>query len=146
VSDSALDIERRRGPDRRRRPTPILSRYTIVGRRRAFRREEEGGNAYVDRYSPRMAAALVAIMVLCVLDALFTLLYLQRGGTELNPLMAAAIEMGVVPFLAIKNGLTIVGVLFLCLHKNFRHVKPVIAGVLVLYTLLMAYHLYLTTV
>ncbi|MEN8150429.1 MAG: DUF5658 family protein, partial [Planctomycetota bacterium] len=60
--------------------------------------------------------------------------------------MAAAIETGVVPFLLIKNGLTILGVLFLCLHKNFRHVKPVIVGVLVLYLLLMLYHAYLTTV
>jgi len=144
VSDSAVDLERRRGPDRRRRPTPIFSRYTIFGRRQAFRRQEEGGNAYVDRYSPRMMAALVTIMVLCVLDALFTLLYLQRGGSELNPIMAAAIRMGVGPFLAIKNGLTILGVLFLCLHKNFRHVKPVIAGVLGLYLLLLLYHLYLT--
>lgn len=145
MSDSTLEANRRGGPDRRQRPTPILSRYTFFGRRGAFRRDVEGGNAYVDRYSTWMMAALVAIMVLCVLDALFTLLYLQRGGTELNPIMAAAIGMGVIPFLAIKNGLTILGVLFLCLHKNFRHVKPVIVGVLVLYLLLLMYHLYLTT-
>ena len=60
--------------------------------------------------------------------------------------MAAAIDAGVVPFLLIKNGLTILGVLFLCLHKNFRLVKPLIGGILVLYLLLLGYHLYLTTV
>jgi hypothetical protein len=124
----------------------MLSRYTLFGRRHRFRRSEEGGNAYVDRYSPAMAVSLVAIIVLCVLDALFTLLYIQRGGSELNPIMAAAIEVGVVPFLAIKNGLTILGVLFLCVHKNFRLVKPLIVGILVLYSLLLLYHLYLTTV
>ena len=146
MSDSMLQAERRGGPDRRNGPTPILSRYTVFGRRGMFRRQVEGRNAYVDRYSGWMMAALVAIMVLCVLDALFTLLYLQRGGSEMNPIMAAAIGMGVVPFLAIKNGLTILGVLFLCLHKNFRHVTPVIGGVLGLYLLLLMYHLYLTTI
>ncbi|MEN8149480.1 MAG: DUF5658 family protein, partial [Planctomycetota bacterium] len=95
MSDQALQAERRRGPDRRRRPTRIFSRYTFHGRRGDFRRRAEGANAYVDRYSPWMMAALVAIMVLCVLDALFTLLYLQRGGSEVNPIMAAAIETGV---------------------------------------------------
>jgi hypothetical protein len=124
----------------------MFSRYTLLGRRQAFRRSSEGGNAYVDRYSPLMMAGLVSIVVLCVLDALFTLLYLQRGGSELNPIMAAAIEVGVVPFLMIKNGLTILGVLFLCLHKNFRFVRPLISGILILYVLLLLYHLYLTTV
>ena len=37
-------------------------------------------------------------------------------------------------------------VLFLCVHKNFRLVKPLIVGILVLYSLLLLYHLYLTTV
>jgi len=146
LSESTLQDERRRGPDRRQRPTPVFSRFTLHGRRHAFRRDTEGGNAYVDRYSPAMVVALVAIVALCVLDALFTLLYLQRGGSELNPIMAAAIEVGIVPFLLIKNGLTILGVLFLCLHKNFRLVKPLILGILLLYVLLLGYHLYLTTV
>jgi len=146
LSQSTLPSERRREADRRVRPTRMFSRYTLIGRRGRFRRGEERGNAYVDRYSPKMMAALVTIVVLCVLDALFTLLYLQRGGSELNPIMAAAIEVGVVPFLLIKNGLTILGVLFLCLHKNFRLVKPLIGGILVLYLLLLFYHLYLTRV
>ena len=146
MSGTALSQERRQGPDRRRRPTPLFSRYTLFGRRRDFRRDGEAANAYVDRYSPAMMAALVLIVGLCVLDALFTLLYIQRGGSELNPVMAAAIEVGVVPFLAVKNGLTILGILFLCVHKNFRFVRPLIAGVLLLYVALLAYHLYLTTI
>jgi hypothetical protein len=91
-------------------------------------------------------AALVAIAGLCLLDALFTLLYLQRGGGELNPIMNAAIQLGVVPFLAIKCGLTFTGIVFLCLHKNFRFVKVIIGAVLLLYTLLLAYHCYLAAV
>jgi hypothetical protein len=143
LSESAISRERRDAPDRRRNPTRAISRYTFFGRRQAFRREGESRNAYVDRYSPAMMIALVMILGLCILDALFTLLYIQRGGTELNPVMALALESGVMTFLTIKIGLTIAGILFLCLHKNFRLVRPLIGGVLVLYTLLLGYHLYL---
>ena len=60
--------------------------------------------------------------------------------------MARAIEYGVIPFLAIKCGLTGLGVLFLCIHKNFRWVKVLISSVLLIYIVLLGYHIYLTTV
>ncbi|MCU0724235.1 MAG: DUF5658 family protein [Planctomycetes bacterium] len=143
-----LEVDERRlpGGDRRRRPTPMLSRYTLWGRRRNMRRASEMANSYVDRYGFRVAAVLAGILILCVLDAVFTLLYLQKGGGELNPLMRRAIEAGTGPFIAIKCGLTIAGILFLALHKNFRFVKGLIAGVLGFYLLLLGYHLYLASV
>jgi hypothetical protein len=146
VSELAVESQRDRGADRRRRPTPIVSRYILVGRRRGFRRDGEGLNAYVDRHGWRIAATLVGILVLCVLDALFTLLCIQKGGGELNPLMRRAIEAGVGPFIAIKCGLTIAGIIFLALHKNFRFVRGVIGGVFFFYALLLGYHLYLASI
>lgn len=143
MSDSSLRSGQRQGVDRRRKPTPLFSRYSISGRRREFRREGESSNTYVDRYSPRLMAVLTLIAGLCLMDALFTLLYIQRGGGELNPIMDAAIRLGVVPFVAIKCGLTFAGLLFLCLHKNFRFVKVIIASVLILYTALLCYHFYI---
>lgn len=136
---------RREGGDRRRRATSPFSRYIWAGRRQGARRDGEEANTYVDRYSGRVMAILVLIAGLCVLDALFTLLYLQRGGAELNPLMDAAIRTGVVPFIAIKCGLTFVGITFLCLHKNFRFVRLLILVVLNMYVLLMAYHYYVVS-
>jgi hypothetical protein len=144
LSETAIPSADRRRIDRRQRPTPILSRYTLIGRRRGFRRAQEGQNAYVDRYSHRLVLVAVTIIGLCILDALFTLLYIQRGGTELNPVMDWAIRAGVTPFMAIKCGLTTLGVLFLCLHKNFRLVKLLIGGVLGIYLALLGYHIYLT--
>ena len=70
----------------------------------------------------------------------------KKEPAELNITTFLNLMVVLVPFLLIKNGLTIVGVLFLCLHKNFRLVKPLITGVLILYVLLLFYHLYLTTV
>ena len=54
-------IKRRARPDRRRHPTPIFSRYSVVGKRQGSRRGGEAPGTYVDRYSPRMMALLIAI-------------------------------------------------------------------------------------
>ena len=139
---SAAESERRR-VDRRRRPTPLLSRYSVLGGRRAGERRGDSCGHYVDRYEPWLVAAMVAIGALCALDAVFTLLYLQNGGSEANPIMARVIEWGPRPFLIVKCLVTNLGLLVLCMHKNFRYVKPVICGLLGVYALLFAYHLWL---
>ncbi len=137
----------RRGRDRRSRPTPLLSRYALLGGRRAGERRDIGSaNIYVDRYEPALAAVLVAIGLLCVLDAFFTLLYIQKGGEELNPVMAAVIEWGPTPFVAFKCAVTDLGLVVLCVHKNFKFVKPVIGVLLGIYLALFAYHLYLVAI
>lgn len=143
-----FQVERRkgRGPDRRVRPTPMLSRYTLFGGRRAGdRRGGESTNIYVDRYGAGLVAVMVAIAVLCALDAVLTLLYLQKGGTEANPVMAEVIEWGPRIFIVVKCGITNLGLLVLCLHKNFRYVRGVITAILGVYTALLVYHMYLTT-
>lgn len=142
---SAPSASDRRGPDRRRQATPMLSTFTFFGGRRARdRREPDAVNQYVDRYPGTLAAALVAIGLLCALDAVFTLLYLQKGGAEANPLMAALIDgAGPVQFLVLKCAVTNLGLIVLCLHKNFRFVKPVIMSLLGIYSALFAYHIYL---
>ena len=133
-----------RGADRRTRPTPMFSRFSLFGGRRSGDRRGVAGSAsYVDVYEPWLAGCLVAIGMLCALDAIFTLLYLQRGGSEANPLMESLIGCGPQTFVLVKCGITNIGLLVLCLHKNFRHVKIVIGSLLALYAALFAYHLYL---
>lgn len=141
-----MDVEthERRGEDRRQRPTPMLSRYAILGgRRQGDRRLPGSPNQYVDRYETWLVAALVAISALCALDAVMTLLYIQKGGSEANPVMAAVIEWGPRPFLILKCVVTNLGLVILCLHKNFRYVKAVINTLLAIYSLLLVYHLWL---
>ncbi len=134
----------RRATDRRRRATPILSRYTFFGGRRAGERRGGGEGQYVDRYSPRLAAALVAIAVLCAVDAVFTLLYIAKDGKEANPVMRALID-ATQPrsFLVVKCLVTNLGLAVLCLHKNFRFVRPMIGMLLFIYSALFMYHIYL---
>ena len=135
----------RRYTDRRRRSTPMFSRYTLFGgRRRGDRRTTGDSEQYVDRYPVGLAVALVVIGALCALDAVFTLLHLQRGGGEANPIMDALIQgAGARPFIVLKCIITNVGLVVLCLHKNFRYVKPVIASLLAIYGGLFLYHIYL---
>lgn len=143
ASQMEADAERR-GNDRRGQPTPMLSRYSLLGGRRAGdRRSVAGADGYVDRYEPWLAASLVAIAALCAFDAVFTLLYIQKGGTEANPIMAVVIEWGPRPFLILKCVVTNLGLVVLCLHKNFKYVKQVIGALLGVYGALLVYHLWL---
>ncbi len=139
----ALAGERRVLFDRRRRPTPVLSSYVLFGRRSAGRREGEDENIYVDRYATWLLAAVVLILGLNVLDAYFTLLHLNRGGEELNPLVERLIDLGPIPFVATKTVITALCLSFLVVHQTFVLVRRVIGFVLAFYGLLLLYHLYL---
>ncbi len=135
-------VPRFRGPDRRRRPTPILSRYSLWGgRRRSGRREGEIANRFVDLYSFRTWVALSVFLVLNLLDSHFTLIYLQRGGEEGNPVAIALLGSGMGAFVLAKAvGIGIAALLF-CLLKNYRNGRIGVAISLLLYQLLLVYHL-----
>jgi len=139
----ASDFERRDHSDRRRRPTPMLSRYTFFGRRRGARRRAEEASIYVDRPGGHAVLMLFLVLLLSFIDAIFTLRHLAMGGQEANPLMERALRMGPVTFFAVKTVLTFAGMLLLVFHKNFRGVKGAMSGVVALYAALTAYHLWL---
>ncbi len=132
----------RRGPDRRNRPTPRLSRYTFFGgRRRNFRREDEGTDAFVDRYPNSMLLLLAWIAVMNLADSFFTLVHLQAGGIELNPFAAMLLETGRVGFVLWKAVLIGCAVLVLCMHKNFVLARMGLGLAAAAYTALVLYHL-----
>ncbi|MBC8329541.1 MAG: hypothetical protein ISR76_05505 [Planctomycetes bacterium] len=131
-----------RGPDRRHRPTPILSRYSFLGgRRRIGRRDGEVADRFVDRYSLRTWIALSLFMGLNLMDSHFTLIYLQRGGEEGNPVAIALLQSGMGTFILVKAlGIGVAATLF-CLLKNFRNGRIGVFIALGLYQLLLFYHL-----
>ena len=75
--------DRRQG-DRRTRPTPLFSRYWLFGRRRGGRRTDEADNIYIDRYSAAEWFLVIGVLVLSVLDMVFTLVHLDDGGHRLT--------------------------------------------------------------
>jgi hypothetical protein len=142
--------ERRVFKDRRRKPTPLLSRYTLWGRRKTLRRKEDqerGG--YVDRYDSSLLFFLVLIVGLNVLDSLFTMIILECGGQEINPLVRAAIEVYGDQFWVWKFTIVSVNIILLCLHSRFRYVDKILLWITILYlgiisyqVLLMKFHIF----
>lgn len=111
--------DRRSGIDRRQRKHPTLRALLWGGRREEIRRVEDRRRVfYVDRYRQSLFGAIVVILFLSVMDAILTMLLLQKGAVEINPIMAFYIDVGPYTFLMVKYGLTSVGVLLLLHFRN----------------------------
>ena len=133
----------RAGADRRRRPTPMISRYWLHGRRRGGRRDCERRGIYVDRYTRLESVLVLWIAAAAVADLVLTLLHLSEGGEEANPLMAWFLEVGGVPaFTAAKLTVTAGAALFLLWHIRFRGTHLALWVIAAVYGALMGYHLY----
>lgn len=135
--------DRRLLPDRRAVPTTLASVLRPGGRRRALRRSGEERRRYVDAVAPATACLAVAIVVLSSLDALLTLLHIERGGWEVNPVMRYCLELGLPVFLGVKTFGTGLAVIFLALHQTFPLSWLALRGAALVYVLLLGYHLYL---
>ena len=139
-----MDTPFYRGPDRRQRPTPRFSRFTLFGgRRRRARRAGENDGTFVDQYSGRLLAIMLWIAVMNAGDSFFTLLHLQAGGIELNPFAAMLLGTGRTGFVVSKSLLISIPLVVLCLHKNFRLARLGLWVAAGCYSLLFGYHLYL---
>jgi hypothetical protein len=137
------EVDRRTNADRRGQPTGWLSHPFGFRRRKAGRRAGERDNIYVDVYSRSDVMILLGIFLLNIGDALFTLLWLQRGGGEGNPIMQAMLDIGVGAFLFQKCIVVGVWLLILTAHRNYRTARLGLWSTLSVYTLLIVYHLLL---
>ena len=132
---------RRTQRDRRRRPTPPLSRYLFVGGRRIGRRRTDDPSAYyVDRLGAKVWLVLLLIFLFQVLDANLTLHHLQRGGVELNPLMDHLISIGEGTFFVVKLVIAAIGLLFLGIHKNYPMVRPGLGAIFLIFLGVVGWH------
>jgi len=147
TSHEMMDLvhERRTGIDRRERSTGVLSRHWLIGRRREGRRTGERSNIYVDRYSAWDWTLVIGVLTLSLLDMVFTLVHLNAGGTEANPVMAWALEWGGHGgFKAVKIATTIVGLAVLLVHVRFRRVRALLTVAFLVYAGVFCFHIYLT--
>ena len=134
--------ERREANDRRKRPTPMFSRFLFIGRRRWNRRTEDPKKRYyVDRFGRKAWAAVAVILLLCGADAAFTAYHLSQGATEANPVVAWMMDdLGMLWPIA-KYLITAAGLFFLLVHKNFTLARIATIFIVVMYGTLMIYHL-----
>ena len=107
------------------------------GRRQSIRRQEDRKtHLCVDRYGHGLFTALLLIILLSVLDAYFTILQVESGAHEINPLMSFLIGQGYMYFFWVKYALTALAVLVLCIFKNHLIVRFSLPSILILYRVL----------
>ena len=138
------DPEKRTLKDRRKKPTPGLSRYIFFGRRKVIRRtEERGKGGYVDRYSPVLFFLLVLVLGLNIIDSFFTIMILDMKGWELNPIVQSVMDIHGDRFWIWKFGIVSTSLILLCLHSRFKWVKGTLVAVTAIYFLVVLYQLLL---
>lgn len=133
--------------DRRRRPTPMVSRYTFFGgRRRTFPSSNDAEDSYVDLYGSRLVTLVLVFFALTIFDAIATVYYIDHvHGTEWNPIADWMLRRGRVFFVLAKGIPTGLMLLFVMIHKNFRYGRIALAIGFAFYFLLGLYHVFLQT-
>jgi hypothetical protein len=142
----------RSGTDRRNRRGINFRSLGFGGKREHIRRKEDMQKYFsVDRYSPSIFAAIIIILFLSVVDALLTLFLVENGAFEVNPIMAFYLKIGPYSFLAVKYGLTSIGVfVFLLLRNIYLRPLKMYAGtllyiVIAVFATVVAWQLYLVS-
>lgn len=138
-------LGRGRGPsDRRTRPTPRLSSWSIQdGRRTEPRRRTEFEGSFVDLYGSGLLFAILWVALMNSADSFFTIIHLQNGGEEANPVAGVLLLSGRVSFVLLKSTIISLALLVLCVHKNFHLARLGLWTSAVAYTCLFVYHLVL---
>src|SRR5262245_27985595 len=94
---SATGLDRRSGIERRTTTFAAFWHGARNPRRRAGRRATDH-RAVVDWHSPRLLIPALAILGLCMLDAVLTVMLMRHGAVELNPVMAWFLPQNLMGF------------------------------------------------
>lgn len=150
ISADANYTEKRSGKDRRRQQFPKLKYLLFSGKRAHARRYEDRHRTfYFDYYSSHIFAAIVAILLLSISDALLTLYLIENGSKELNPVMSYFLKYGPFIFMAAKYFLTSIGVIILLLFRNvllkrsITHTQNIFSYIIFAFSTVIAWQLYL---
>ncbi len=98
---------------------------------------------YVDRYSSGLFFLLVLFLGLNVMDAFLTMIIIERGGFELNPIARAVMDLYGDKFLIWKLSIISISLMLLCLHSQFRRVKGAIISINLIYLTVVLYQIFL---
>jgi len=140
--------ERRAGQERRSRPWQALLAGAWRARRRDLRRGERGSLGFVDWHAPQWFAAALLVLLLSLIDTFLTLVLLDHGAIEINPLMQVFVNDDGRQFALVKLALTAWGVAVLVVLARvpvFRRyiAGPVLVATALLYVSLVGYELWL---
>jgi hypothetical protein len=103
---------------------------------------QETGSAGIEGASFHITPAAALLVVLNLLDGLFTLTFLQMNvAEELNPLMRVAYMHSPLSFMTIKIAIVSLGLALLCMHRSMSLSQRAIQAGAALYTVIDIYHL-----
>jgi hypothetical protein len=97
-----------------------------------------------DWHSPHLLAIAISISLLSMVDAFLTVVLLQGGAKEINPIMAVLIYKNIAIFAAMKMAMTGVSVVFMVVLARYRFMRLVrvewaLYAVLAAYVTLISY-------
>jgi hypothetical protein len=119
----------------------MFSRHSLRGQRVRIRRDTDFlRGRYVDRSTGRHLLLILVMLLFVTLDAMSTLVILDQGGTEVNPLMNATLQRGVGWFLLVKLGPLPLAFALLSVHRYFRWVRLALGALVAIYGVLMLWH------
>jgi hypothetical protein len=137
----------RRGTDRRRHGLRALMMGSFHPRRRGPRRAGEHTVSAVDWHHPQWLAIAICIVAFSGGDALLTLMLVERGAAEANPLMAPLVGSPLA-FALTKMSLTAAPVIVLTQVARMRafgrfRVGILLYSALAIYGVLLVYEMHL---
>lgn len=142
ATNSISDRRNRLG---RRRPVSFPPQFSNQRRRRSCGRRKTDRGGYVDIYDRGTWEIAMAVMAMSFLDAVFTVLQIEKGAVrEVNPLMSATLAWGgVFAFFGLKACMTAFPLAIIMLHKEWTLAHYMARLCLCFYILILLYHLFL---
>lgn len=138
LENSKNKFDKRSGIDRRKTSPTLFNKYLITGRRRRSRRDDDSKSPkQFDRYSNKLLILIVVILVLSIIDAVFTILLIDKGAIELNPVMSFYINVSQIWFICIKYFLTSASLILLlfCNERMIFRIRIRVKNLLYLFSI-----------
>ncbi len=130
--------EKRTAEDRRRFDWRTVLYGFLRSRRRQLRRNADADIIFIDWHHPWLFFLAVGTMLLSCTDAFLTVVLLDLGMVEANPVMASLLGQGTALFAATKMAFTGFGILTLVFLSKSRFLDRFRTG-LILTIFFMAY-------
>jgi hypothetical protein len=148
ASSSLSAVDRRVTPDRRRQKFRALLFGSFRPRRRYIRRQDSTAITALDWHSSKWFAVALLILTLSLIDTLLTLVLLDQGAIEVNPVMRYFIFEGGRVFALSKLGMTAGCITLLILTTRSRAfgrspAGPILYLTALIYAGLVTYELWL---
>ena len=120
--------EQRVAADRRQVSWRTVTYGFVLSRRHANRRAIDEHIIFLDWHHPWLFFLATGTMLLSCADAFLTLLLLERGMIEANPLMRAVMTQGATLFTITKLAITAFGIFVLVFLANARFLNRLRTG------------------